>query len=308
MKVGIFADGTWGLNIIKILFLDKNFKIDFIVLRKKKDLKIIKFCKQKKIIFFCFHDVNLKKNINILKKFNSELLVSMSYNQIFKKNFIKFAKKKLINCHAGALPFYRGRSPINWAIINGENKIGITTHLVSPKIDQGDILDQKFLKIKKKDNFKSVLHKCYKHCPMQLYKVIKKFKYGTIKAMKQSSISKRSSYYNKRKKGDELINFNSNFEKLNNFIRGLVFPSVGATFYFKGSEYVTLRTNFSGKISQNNNIINGTVLNVSKKKLKVKILDSTVYFSKIFSKKNKCYLKDYRKTFKKNFLLKGKNV
>ena len=195
MKVGIFADGIWGLNIVKILFLDKNFKIDFIVLRKKKDLKIVKFCKQKKIIFFCFNNVNSKKNINILKKFNSELLVSMSYNQIFEKNFIKFAKKRLINCHAGALPFYRGRSPINWAIINGENKIGITTHLVSSKIDQGDILDQEFIKIKKKDNFKSILQKCYMYCPMQLYRVIKKFKYGTIKAVKQSSISKRGTYY-----------------------------------------------------------------------------------------------------------------
>tara|TARA_B100000886_G_scaffold330304_1_gene280618 strand:+ start:1111 stop:2037 length:927 start_codon:yes stop_codon:yes gene_type:complete len=308
MKVGIFADGIWGLNTIKILFLDKNFKIDFIVLRKKKDLKIVKFCKQKKIIFFCFNNVNSKKSINTLKKFNSELLVSMSYNQIFKKNFIKFAKKKLINCHAGALPFYRGRSPINSAIINGENKIGITTHLVSYKIDQGDILDQEFIKINKKDNFKSILRKCYKHCPIQLYRVIKKFKYGTIKAIKQSSISKKGTYYYKRKKGDELINFNNNFEKLDNFIRGLVFPSVGATFYFKRSPYVTLRTNFSAKISKNNNIINGTILNVSKKKLKIKILDSTVYFSNIFSKKNKCYLDDYRKIFKKNFLLKGKNA
>ena len=232
----------------------------------------------------------------------------MSYNQIFKKNFIKFAKKKLINCHAGALPFYRGRSPINWAIINGENKIGITTHLVSVKIDEGDILDQKFLKIKKKDNFKSVLLRCYKHCPIQLYKVIKKFKYGEMKTMKQSSISKRSSYYHKRKEGDELINFNTDFEKLNNFIRGLVFPSVGAAFNFNGSRYVTLKTKFSEKISKDNNTINGTIMNVSKNKLKLKILDSEVYLLKIFSKENKCYLKDYRKTFKKNFLLKGKNV
>ena len=147
MKVGIFADGIWGLNIIKILFSDKNFKIDFIVLRKKKDLKIVKFCKQKKIIFFCFNNINLKK-YKYSKKFNSELLVSMSYNQIFKK-FYKICKKRLINCCDFALPFYRGRSPINWAIINGENKIGITTHLVSSKIDQGNILDQKFLKLRK---------------------------------------------------------------------------------------------------------------------------------------------------------------
>ena len=308
MKVGIFADGIWGFNIVKILFFDKSFNIDFVVLRKKKDVKILKYCKEKKIDYFCFKNINLIKNIKIIKKFNSDILVSMSYNQIFKKIFFKSIKKKIINCHAGALPFYRGRSPINWAIINGEKKIGITTHFINSKIDQGDILDQKLVKIEKKDNFKTILQKCYKHCPMQLYKVLKKIKNKSFKIIKQSTISPKGSYYFKRKKGDEFINFNSNYKNLNNFIRGLVFPSIGAAFHFKGSSYVTLKVNFLKKIKKNNNINNGTILSVSNQKLKIKISDSIILFSKIFSKNNKIFVKDYRKTFKENFLLKGKNA
>ena len=308
MKVGIFADGIWGFNIVKILFFDKSFNIDFVVLRKKKDLKILKYCKEKKINYFCFKNINLIKNINIINKFNSDILVSMSYNQIFKKIFFKSIKKKIINCHAGALPFYRGRSPINWAIINGEKKIGITTHFINCKIDQGDILDQKLVKIEKKDNFKTILQKCYKHCPMQLYKVLKKIKNKSIKIIKQSTISPKGSYYFKRKKGDEVINFNSNYKNLNNFIRGLVFPSIGAAFHFKDSSYVTLKVNLLKKIKKNNNINNGTILSISNQKLKIKISDSIILFSKIFSKKNKIFVKDYRKTFKENFLLKGKNA
>ena len=308
MKVGIFADGIWGFNIVKILFFDRSFNIDFVVLRKKKDLKILKYCKEKKINYFCFKNINLIKNINIINKFKSDILVSMSYNQIFKKIFFKSVKKKIINCHAGALPFYRGRSPINWAIINGEKKIGITTHFINSKIDQGDILDQKFVKIEKKDNFKKILQKCYKHCPMQLYKVLKKIKNKSIKIIKQSTISPKGSYYFKRKKGDEVINFNSNYKNLDNFIKGLVFPSIGAAFLFKGSPYVTLKVSLLKKIKKNNNIINGTILSVSNQKLKIKISDSIIFFSKIFSKKNKNFVEDYRKTFKENFLLKGKNA
>ena len=49
MKVGIFADGIWGFNIVKILFFDKSFNIDFVVLRKKKDLKLTDIQSQEKI-------------------------------------------------------------------------------------------------------------------------------------------------------------------------------------------------------------------------------------------------------------------
>jgi len=93
MKVGVFADGLWGLKFIKILNLDKNFFLDFVVLRKKFDNKILQFCKNKKIKYFVFDNINKKKNIQIIKKFKSDIYVSMSYNQIFKNNFFKLIKK-----------------------------------------------------------------------------------------------------------------------------------------------------------------------------------------------------------------------
>ncbi len=154
MKVGIFADGIWGLNFIKLLSSDKNFIINFVVLRQKIDQNIFNYCNKKNLKYFSFKNINNKKNINILNKFNSDISISMSYNQIFDKNFLNIYKNRIINCHAGALPFYRGRSPIKWAIINGEKKIGITTHIINTGIDKGDILDQKFIIIKKEDNYK----------------------------------------------------------------------------------------------------------------------------------------------------------
>ena len=85
MKVGIFADGNWGLNLLKILYFDKNFNLEFVVLRNKQDQNILNFCKKKKITSLKFKNINENKSINILKKFNADIFVSMSYNQIFKK-------------------------------------------------------------------------------------------------------------------------------------------------------------------------------------------------------------------------------
>lgn len=306
MKVGIFADGVWGHKFIKILNLDKNFIIDFVVLRKKTDKEILQFCKKKKIKYFVFNDINNKQNIYIINKFKSNIFVSMSYNQIFKKIFFKLTKKKLINCHAGALPYYRGRSPINWAIINGEKKIGITTHFINSKIDSGDILDQEFINVKKNDNFKTILSKCYNICPMQLYRVLKKIKNKSIKIIKQSSISTKGSYFFKRKNGDEIINFNNNFKNLNNFIRGLVFPSIGATFFYNRKSYKVMKS-YSSKKNYNDKNPNGIILKVTKKKLNVKILNYNILLTDIFSKK-KLYIKDLRKIFKKNQFLVGTNV
>ena len=308
MKVGIFADGIWGLNLIKILYSDKNFKIDFVVLRNQIDLNILHFCQKKKINQYSFKNINNKKSIETLKKFKSNILVSMSYNQIFKNNFLKCFRKKIINCHAGALPYYRGRSPINWAIINGENKIGITTHLISSKIDKGDILDQKFIKIQKNDNFKTILKKCYIVCPMQLHTVLKKIKNQNIKSFKQSVISKKGSYFFKRKKGDEVINFNNNFKDLNNFIKGLVFPSVGATFTYKRKLYLVINSILSKKKNKGNEIKNGTILSVTKNNLKVKIQNSVIVLNNLYIKSNKTCVNDLRKIFKNNSLLIGSNV
>ena len=306
MNVGVFADGVWGFNLIKLLHNDKSFKIDFVVLRQKIDIKILKFCKLKKIKYFNFKNINSKKSIDILKKFQSDIFVSMSYNQIFKNDLIKLMKKKIINCHAGALPYYRGRSPINWALINGEKKLGITTHFVNSKIDQGDILDQKFVKIKRNDNFKTILEKCYIVCPMQIIKVLKKFKNNLIVPVKQSSISIKGSYYFKRKEGDEVIDFNSNYNNLRNFIKALVQPSIGATFFYDKIPFIVTDLNFYKKYRNKEKIQNGTIINVTKKKITIKISDAIVNLNKIFFKKNYTFLYFFRKIFKKNFLLEGK--
>ena len=224
-RIGFFGDNLWAHKTLKYLFLDKIIDIDFICGRFSKEDKVLKsIAQKKKIKFLRIKNINNKKFIHFIKKRNLDLLVSMSFDQIFGKNLLRIINHNIINCHAGKLPFYRGRSPLNWVLINGEKEFGITTHFVNEKIDCGNIIDQKVFKIKEKDDYKSILIKSYNECAKILYRSIKKIKSNNYNTIPQKKISKKSSYFGKRVSGDEIINLKSSSKKIKNFVRGLVHP------------------------------------------------------------------------------------
>lgn len=74
---------------------------------------------------------------------NAELVVVVAYGRILPKEFLKAPTKGCINVHFSLLPKYRGAAPVNWAIINGENKTGVTTMFIEEELDAGPILLQK---------------------------------------------------------------------------------------------------------------------------------------------------------------------
>ena len=82
-----------------------------------------KISNRKKIKFLKVKNVNSSNFYKFLKNQDVDILVSMSFDQIFKKKIIELVKGNIINCHAGKLPFYRGRSVLNWVLINGEKNL-----------------------------------------------------------------------------------------------------------------------------------------------------------------------------------------
>jgi methionyl-tRNA formyltransferase len=83
--------------------------------------------------------------INELKTLNPSLIVVVAYGQILPSEIIHLPKHGCINIHASLLPKYRGAAPINWAIMNGEEKTGITTMLMDEGMDTGPILLQRVM-------------------------------------------------------------------------------------------------------------------------------------------------------------------
>ena len=167
MKLGYFADGPWSHKAFEMIINDKRFEVLFIVSRfSKPDLVLKKFAENNNIDFLVFENINSDATVSLLKDYHADLFVSMSYDQIIKEDLLKLPLKGFINCHAGALPFYRGRNVLNWVLINGESEFGITVHYIDEGIDTGAILLKKELNISLKS---------YAHFRASIYPETSKF-------------------------------------------------------------------------------------------------------------------------------------
>lgn len=282
INIGFFGDKKWAYNSLLLILRCKNIQVKFVCLRKNMpDYNLAKLAKKKKIKSFIFDDINSDHNFNIIKSYNLDLIVSVSYDQIFRKRLIDHLNLKLgiINCHAGDLPFYRGRSPLNWAIINDEKFFGITVHYINEKIDEGDILIKKKFPIKDNMDFNDILNKAYIECPKLTMKAINLIVQGRVDPKKQSAISKKGSYYKKRLPGDENINWNDKSRNIFCFVRGLSKPSIVARTFLNKKEIKIYKVCNRFKLI-NKNYQPGTILKVYNKSFVVKTGDYSIRVKK----------------------------
>ncbi len=281
MKIGYFADGPWSHEALKKLEKLDSVEIVFITPRFDTKDKFLKdWAATNNVPYIKEKNVNSKFFINKIKKYKPDLNVSMSFNQILKKNIIHSAKKGFINCHAGALPFYRGRNPLNWVLINGEKSFGITVHFIDEGIDTGDIIEQIKFKITDEDNYSTLLNKAIYECANLLVKSIKKIESNNFSTISQKTIDEKGSYYSMRKKGDEIINWEKSSLECFNFIRAISDPGPYARTYCDDIEYAIVSANKSN-FKKENNLIPGEIVRNKKNGIIVKTGKGSIEINKI---------------------------
>ena len=282
MKVGYFADGPWSHTTINMLNNHKEIEILFIIPRYETQDPILRdWAKKLKIPFIVESNVNNVNFIKYLKNFNADLFISMSFNQILCTDILSIPSSGFINCHAGKLPFYRGRNPLNWALINDEKDFGITVHYIDEGIDTGNIIIQDVYKISNNDNYSTLLNKAIYYCALSMAKAINKLLDGNIKIISQDSIDPVGSYFSKRVDGDENIDFNWSSREIFNFVRAISLPGPCARCLINEQEYAILKVK---QIPDCDNYIakEGEVVGVSKGGNLVKVSDGIIELSEIF--------------------------
>ena len=235
MRIGYFADGPWSHNALKRITEDKRYEISFICARyTTPDKYLEKQAEDLNIKFFCHKNVNSDEFIESIKNYKCDIFLSMSFDQIFRRNFFSIPPLGTINIHAGKLPFYRGRNILNWVLINDEKEFGITAHYVDDGIDTGDIIHQNTYPISDKDNYKTLLEKAYEECSNVLIESLNKIEKGIVTRTSQENISNKFIYCVKREEGDEVIDWTQSSREIFNFIRALTKPGPGATSLISG--------------------------------------------------------------------------
>lgn len=230
MKIGYFADGPWSHRSFEKIVADPGFQIQFICVRfDTQDPRLRELGEKHRIPVLAHANVNSPEFLERIREFKCDLLVSMSFNQIFKKDILEVAPKGIINCHAGKLPFYRGRNILNWALINDEKEFGITVHFVDLGIDTGDIILQRTYPISETDDYGTLLESAYVGCSDILYDALRLMRENKNERKKQTEIDPLGFYCGMRKPGDEVINWNQNSRELFNFVRAICRPGPRAT-------------------------------------------------------------------------------
>lgn len=229
LTIGYFADGPWGRRALTRIRDSSVLTVEFIVGRHPEpDPALRDAADEIRVPFYSVKDVNRPAFRDRIRTHGTDIHVSMSFDQILEPAIIEMAPEGFINCHAGALPFYRGRNVLNWVLINGDDRFGVTVHEMEEQIDTGDIVLQRFAEIEASDDYASLLDKAATLCADALHDALLQLRDGTAERTPQEDIHPVGFYSSKRRPGDEWIDWRHGSRRIHNFVRALVPPGPAA--------------------------------------------------------------------------------
>ncbi|MDP2927652.1 MAG: methionyl-tRNA formyltransferase [Candidatus Omnitrophota bacterium] len=233
MKIIFFGSAHFGVSVLEVLIKSQH-ELACVVTQPDKqkgrhlqlaatDVKNTAIAAGLKT--FQPENINSKESVKFLKSLDADLFVIVAYGQILSQEILDIPKIMPINIHASLLPRYRGAAPINWAIINGEKKTGITIIYVTLKMDSGPVIMQKEIKIEDRDTAVSLeekLSQCGAQLLMEVLVIIDNRDYRLVEQDEDKVV-----YAPKMKKEIGLIDWDTSAVNIHNQIKGVI-PWPGA--------------------------------------------------------------------------------
>jgi methionyl-tRNA formyltransferase len=167
------------------------------------------------------------------RELEPDMVVLVAFGQILPPEIIDSPPMGCLNVHPSLLPLYRGAAPINWTLIRGEDRTGITIMRMDEGLDSGDVLLQEECIIKPEDNFDTLHDRLAHQGAALLLKTIEGIMYGTITRASQNHAL--ATYAPRLKKGDGHIDWVADATDIVNRIRGLS-STPGAYTFVKGKQ------------------------------------------------------------------------
>ncbi len=227
--------------------------------------------------------------IEQIRALNPDLLITAAYGKILTKDLLEVPTKGCINVHGSLLPAYRGAAPINWAVINGEKKTGITTMFTDVGIDTGDMLLKKELEINPDMTVGELHDKMAVLGAEVLKETLIELKKGTLKRIPQQD--SESTYAPMINKELGLIDWNKTAQQVHNLVRGTD-PWPGAYTFLNGNRMRVWKTSLTNEKSDSHNI--GQIIEVSDDGILVKCSDEYILIREIqFDSSKRMRVRDY---------------
>jgi methionyl-tRNA formyltransferase len=184
-------------------------------------------------------DINLPENVERVRDIAPAFIFSFYYRSMITAEVLAIPRLGALNLHGSLLPRYRGRVPVNWAVINGERETGATLHYMVDKPDAGDIVAQERVEIEFSDTAQDVFGKVTDAAVAVLARAWPLLRQEQAPRMPMAL--SEGSYYGGRKPADGLIDWKKNAVQIYNLIRGVTHPYPGAFTYLGGKKVIIWR-------------------------------------------------------------------
>lgn len=231
---------------------------------------------------------NIKQNYQKIIDVNPDIIITCAYGQIIPEELLNYPKYKCINVHGSLLPKLRGGAPIHHAIIDGETETGITIMYMDKKMDAGDIISQRKIKIDDNDNLDVLYEKMSYLGRDLLMDTLESIVDGTNNRKKQDK--KKVTYAPNITKEEEKINFDKSGIEIHNLIRGL--SSSPCAYCYLGEKrmkiFTSILTNIPSKYPA------GTIEKIDKSGIYVSTIDNIIVFTDIMLEgKKRCLVSNF---------------
>ena len=272
MKIVFFGTPYFAASILDYLLKHDVAVVAVVTQPDKKERSRKDKLTVKKYIKGCLKDIPLyqpvkasdERFVEELNKYDADLFVIAAFGQLLKQNLLDVPKLDCINVHTSLLPKYRGASPIQHALLNGDKKTGVTIMKVILKMDAGDIIDQAVVDITDDMNKQELEEELIKKSGPLLLKVIDQYKKGSVDTVPQDDTL--VTFAPKLKPETFKIDWNKDAKDIHNLIRALApFPSAYTDIVFENGEKKQLKIVKSEVVDMHGQI--GEVVQRTKKSL-----------------------------------------
>ncbi len=237
------------MNCLKAL-LSAGIQIDLVVTHQDDPNEnvwfgsVAKLCEDKKIPYITPDANQLIDLVPQIQKLAPDYLFSFYYRHMIPAELLVCAKIGALNMHGSLLPKFRGRAPVNWAILHGETETGATLHIMEAKPDAGDIVGQSAISIGPNETATEVFGKVSQAAVKVINQVLPELVQGHI-PRKPNNLA-QGSYFGGRKPADGQIQWHQTAQQVHNLVRAVAPPYPGAFTDWQGQRRIVARTSLEG--------------------------------------------------------------
>ena len=249
MRAVVFAYHDVGVHCLKAL-LAAGIQVELVVTHQDDPNEnvwfgsVIQLCSELHIPYITPNAAELNNLIPRLQAIAPDYIFSFYYRNMIPAEILACAKIAALNMHGSLLPKYRGRAPVNWAIIHGETKTGASLHVMEVKPDAGDIVGQAEVSIGPNETATEVFAKVSQAAVKVMEAALPELIQGHV-PRKANNLA-QGSYFGGRKPADGQIHWNQTAFQVHNLIRAVAPPYPGAFTDWEGQTRIVARSSLQG--------------------------------------------------------------